>query len=276
MTLAVGYFIFLVMKENDEKIHGPDEEPGNSAETETTEDTGMEADAYNKETYNEALDSEKANGNRSGSSRFFLKLALYVILAGGFGLGGFWCFTKINLGMKASETIGQLDLKISEVESNQAEILKTLQGIESRLDQPGKSDQTVSEILEKLNALGKGLADIKQTTLRVSQSITQLEKREASVSSGIPTGQEGPANLGDESQPISLDAQELIIKEGKNLPEPEITITPAQEKKEPQVETKEQLFENFVKFLLKNIGRGLKWSTEKLFFVVDELLKKVI
>lgn len=199
---------------------------------------------------------------KNASSRFFLKLALALVLAGGLGLGGFWCYAKIRLGMSASETIARLDLKIAGMEAGQAEMAKALQGIESKLDQLGKSDRIISEIPAKLNGLEKGLADIRQTVYKVSQAVALLEERGPSSPSGIPAVQEGqaPANLEVESAPEPV----TIIQE-----------TPAPQEA-PRVQSKEQVLENFLKSLLTNIGRGLKWSAEKLFFVVDEILKRVL
>lgn len=259
--------------EKEEKTNNSEENIQNSGEEEIRENStefeavdgkaDMEAIGAGKD----ALDEGKAcpggpEKPQSASSRFFLELAFLLALAGGLGLGGFWCYTRIRLGMNASEIVAQLDLKIAGMEASQAEIAKTLQAIESKLDQLGKSDRIISEVPAKLNGLEKGLADIRQTVYRVSQAVALLEERGPSSPSGIPAVQEGqaPANLeaGSAQEPVTTTME-----------------TPAPQE-EPRAQTKEQVLENFLKSLLTNLGRGLKWSAEKLFFVVDEILKRVI
>ncbi|MBI5186377.1 MAG: hypothetical protein HZA01_11705 [Nitrospinae bacterium] len=251
----------------EEKTSDPEENIQNSGAQEVRENS-MEQEAAHGEAGMEALgaghdamdEAKTCPGGpekpKSASSSLFLKLALALVLAGGLGLGGFWCYAKIRLGMNASETIAQLDLKIAGMEASQAEIAKTLQGIESRLGQLEKSDRIISEIPAKLNGLEKVLADVRQAVSRVSQGVARMEE-----GGPIPSVQEGqaPANLGVES----AQEQAAIVQE-----------TPAPQE-EPKVQTKEQVFENFLKSLLTSIGRGLKWSAEKLFFVVDEILKRV-
>ncbi len=218
------------MSEKKSDSHELNEESENVETFETEKDlaVGVSADSPEPGIGDEDSPAESlpdsGNQKKKGSMGFgtFLKIFSLLILLGGVGLGGFWCYTKIKIGMDISDTITDLNSRMSSIESNQEKMNENLRGIQFSVNKILKSNTTMVQIPQRLE-------DIEEKLGSISQAI-----------SGIP--QQKGFNM------------EVPVKSP-------MIQAPQAEGASPTLE-KENALETFMRSLFIQIGRGFTWLFE--------------